>query len=82
MKFGVAPKAGCAEVLFSLKSMLQSIREMDIDANAIFVDLLKACDSMKYAVMSLSLKKMGAPDRHVKWVEKLYGDVIFKVGKE
>ena len=64
--------------------MLRSRREIDIDAHAIFVDLVKAHGSMKYDVISLFLEKMGALDRHEKWAGKLHGDfnVIPKAGKE
>ena len=57
---------------------------MGVDAYAVFEDWLKVCDSTKHDAMSLSLKKMGVPDRHVKWVEKLYRhfNAILNVGKE
>ena len=56
MKFGTTPKVGCADGMFLLKSSLQSRIEMDIDARAIFVDLVKVHDSMKHDVSSLYLK--------------------------
>ena len=71
MKLGAAQKEGCAEADFSLKRMLQSRRQMGIDVRAIFVDLEKVRESMKHDVSSLSLKIMGATDRHSKWVKKV-----------
>ena len=84
MQFGTTPKVGCAEAVFSLKSILQARREMGVDTHAIFVDLVKACDSVKHDVISLALRRMGAPEKYVKWVEKLCGDfeVILKIGRE
>ena len=57
---------------------------MGIDTHAIFTDLVKSHDSVKHDVISLALRKMGAPEKHVKWVEKSYGDfdTILKTGRE
>ena len=84
MQFGATPKVGCAEAVFSLKTILQSRREHDLETFIIFIDLVKAYDSIKHEIISIALKKMGALDKFIQWVEKLYGDfnVILKVGKE
>ena len=84
MQFGATPKVSCAEAVFSLKTILQSRREHDLETFIIFIDLVKAYDSIKHEIILIALKKIGAPDKFIQWVEKLYGDfnVILKVGKE
>ena len=84
MQFGAIPKVGYAEAVFSIKSILQLRREYGVDTHAVFIDLIKACDSVKHEVISSTLKIIGAPERHIRWVEKLYGnfEVILKIGKE
>ena len=54
----------CANAVLSLKSALKSKREHGIDSFAVFVDLVKACDSMRHDVASDALVKMGAPTKH------------------
>ena len=78
------PKVWCAEAAFSLKSMVQSRREHGIGARASFIDIIKARDRIKHEVISSALRKIGAPERHTRWVEKSCGDfeVILKIGKE
>ena len=84
MQFGATPKVGCAEAVFSLKSILQARREMGLDTYAIFIDLVKAYDSVRHDVISLALRKMGAPEKYIKWIEKLHQDfgVTLKIGRE
>ena len=84
MQFGVTPKVGYAEVVFLLKSILQARREMGVDTYTMFIDLIKVYDSVKHDIILLALRKMGAPEKYMKWIEKLYGDfdVILKIGRE
>ena len=57
MQFGATPVVGCVETVFSLKTMLQTRRENNVDSRALFADSTKACDSAKHEVASLALKK-------------------------
>ena len=84
MQFEAIPKVGCAEAVFSLKSILQARREIGVDIYTIFIVLVKAYNSVKHDIILLALRKMGAPKKYVKWIEKLYGnfDVILKIGRE
>jgi len=84
MQFGATPKVGCSKAVFSLKIILQSRREYGLDMYAVFIDLVKAYNSIKHNVISIALRKNRAPEKYIKWVEKLYGDfeVILKVGRE
>ena len=51
MQFGATPKVGCTEAVFSLKTTLQSRREMGIDSHAMFIDLVKEYDSAKHTII-------------------------------
>ena len=75
---------GCADAVFSLKIMLKSRREHGIDSFAAFSDLVKAHDIVRHDVTLAALVNMGAPPKHVEWVEKLHGDfnVVLKLAKE
>ena len=78
------PKVGCAQATFSLKFTLQSKREHGVDTHAVFIDLIKAHDSIKHEVILSAPRKIGALERCTRWVENLCGDfeVILKIGKE
>ena len=84
IQFGAMPKVGYSEAMFSLKSILQSRWEHGLDTYAVFIDLVKAYNSIKHDVISIALRKIGVLERYIKWVEKLYGDfeVVLKVGRE
>ena len=84
MQFGSTPLVGFSEAVLSLKSILQSRKENGIDTYAVFIDLVKAYDSIKHDIIYASLEKMGAPKKFINWVEKLYKDcnVSLKIGKE
>ena len=59
-------------------------RDHNSDSCALFADLLKSHDSVKYEVIPVSLKKMGATPKCIRWIQKLHGDfnVGLKVGHE
>ena len=84
MQFCAAPKVGYAEAVFSLKSISQARREMGLDTCAIFIDLVKAHDSIRHDIILFTLRKIGAPEKHVKWIEKSHQDfgVTLKIGRK
>ena len=57
MKFGTTPKMGNSEQVFSLEKLLQKRIENVIDSCTLFVDLVKARDSIAYEVVLTSLTK-------------------------
>ena len=69
IQFGATPKVGCSEAIFSLKTLFQNRREMGHGTHAVFVDLVKTHDSVRHDVIVLVLRKMGAPEQHVKWIK-------------
>jgi hypothetical protein len=81
---GCVPGKGCADALFSMKSALQIRKQHGQDTWAIFVDLVKAFDTVDHALIFEILKKYGIPENMVRVIEKMYKDstVIFKTGQE
>ena len=74
----------CVNAVFSLKIILQCRCEHGIDSFAIFVDLIKAHDSVRHDIASAALVKMGPPPMYVEWLETLCGDfnVVLKLAKK
>ena len=63
---------------------MQSRSENCIDTLAVFIDLVKVCDSEINAVISRTLLKIVAPPKHIEWIENLSGDfrAVLKLKKE
>ena len=82
-QFGATPGTGCQNGLFCLKTLLQTRREHDLDTYCVFIDLVKAYDSIQHEIIDLAMRKMGAPTNLCKVVKKLYSDfnVVLKIGK-
>ena len=82
-QFGATPQTGCQNGLFCLKTLLQTRREHNCDTFCVFVDLVKAYDSVQHEIIDMTLGKMGVPERLGKTVRKLYSNfhVLLKIGK-
>jgi len=70
-QFGSTPGTGCPDAVFSLKTILQSRREVDLDSWVVFFDLVKAFDTANHALLTAILLKMGIPHRVVNVVRSL-----------
>ena len=81
-QFGSSPKTGCPDGSFSLRTLLHMRKEHDLKSWVVFVDLIKAFDSIHHSLLFILLKKTGIPDRVIKVVKKLYNDfkIEIKVG--
>ena len=57
---------------------------MSHGARTIFIDLVKACNSIRHDDISLSLRKTGTLEMHTRWIEKSCGhfEVMLKIGRE
>ena len=75
---------GCADAKFTLKSSLQTLREHQHEAHVLFVDLVKAYDSVNRELLWKILKLYGIPDSLIIILKKLHSNVtyIMKVGEE
>ena len=49
-------------------------KEHDLNSWVVFVDLMKAFDSIHHSLLFLLLKKFGIPDRVSKVIKNLYND--------
>jgi hypothetical protein len=76
--------SGCQHAMYSLKAALIIRRAHYIDTCVIFVDLVKAYDTVTRALLFGILKKYGIPEELVKVVDRMYNDckVHVQVGKE
>ena len=82
-QFGATPKLGCQDAVFVLKTFLQERREKLLDTWVVFIDLVKAYDSIQHKVVDEMLHIFGVPEIVRTWIKKLCSDsmVELKVGK-
>ena len=73
-QFGATPNLGCQDAVFSLKSFLQECREKGMDTYLVFIDLVKAYDSIQYQLIKKALNLLGAPPNIINWILKLYSN--------
>ena len=76
---GFMPKRGCADGLFSLKLALQKRKEHSLDSWAVFIDLVKAFDSVPRSALLSMLSRFGVPDSLRKLIAVLHTDVVIVV---
>jgi hypothetical protein len=75
-------KKGCADATFPLKLALQTLREHNQEAYILFVDLVKAYDTVNREMLWIILDRLGVPPQMITVLKKLYTDVTIhmKVG--
>ena len=80
---GFMPSHGCVDATATLKATLQSMKDRNHDAYVLFVDLMKAFDSVNREMLWQILAKYGIPVPLVDVIEKMYADieVTTSVGK-
>ena len=71
-QFGATPKLGCQDAVFALKAFLQERREKMLDTWVVFIDLIKACDSVQHRVIDATLEIFGVPTDVRSWVRRLH----------
>ena len=84
LQFGSTPKTGCPDANLLLKSTLQLRREFDQDSWVVFLDLVKAFDTVDHTLLLKLMSTYGIPKNIVRIVEKLYNDfnLKLKIGNE
>ena len=82
-QFGSTPKTGCPDGSFSIKSILQMRNAYDLNTWVVFVDLVKAFDTIHHELLFKLLGKFGIPEYLIRVIRNLYSDfkVEIKVGK-
>ena len=73
---GSLQKKGCADANFSVNLSLQTIREHGESTYCIFVDLIKAYDTVNRELLWKILTRYGVPNVIIKILKKLYNNPI------
>ena len=76
---GSTPDKGCADATFTLKTALQTLREHDQESWVLFVDLVKAYDTVNREMLWKILKTLGVPESLIEVLKKLYTDVTINL---
>jgi hypothetical protein len=69
----------CADASIALKATLQKLQSSGQDAFVLFVDLVKAFDSVNREMLWQLLTKYGLPDDLITLIRKLYTDINIEV---
>jgi hypothetical protein len=59
---GSTPEKGCADATFTLKTALQTLREHGQESWVLFVDLVKAYDTVNREMLWKILRTLGVPE--------------------
>ena len=75
---------GCVDATFTLKKALQQLQEQGQDTHVLFVDLVKAYDSVIWELLWKILKRYGALEETITVLKKFHINVkyLLRVGKE
>ena len=73
---GFTPKRGCDDATTALKITLQNLSAAEQEAYVLFVDLVKAFDSVNREMLWLVLAKMGIPPGMISTIKKMYTGII------
>ena len=75
---------GSADATFTLKSSIQILHEHNLEAYVLFIDLVKAFDSVNRELLWKILEIYGVPQQLINIIIKLHTNVeyIIKIGKE
>ena len=74
---------GCTDATFAVKSAIQTLHEHDQQVYVLFVDLVKAFDSVNRELLWKILAVYGVPEKTIEVLKKLHTNITyqFKVGK-
>jgi hypothetical protein len=76
--FGFLPKVGTTDALTTLKVALQKRAEHNLESYALFVDFIKAFDTVDRSALYAILLKLGVPEKIVRVVKALYSNVTMQ----
>jgi hypothetical protein len=66
---------GCKDALFLLRTVLQDRREHNLETHVLFVDLVKAFDTVNHDLLFCILRKYGIPDTLISVIQSLHNDL-------
>ena len=78
-QFGFTPFEGTEGAISSLKILLQNLTAAEREAYVLFVDLVKAFDSVNREMLWKILAKYGVPKPMIDLIEKMYTDINIEV---
>jgi len=76
---GFMLRRGCTDAIFSLKVALQKRKEHMQDSWVLFIDLVKAFDTVNRTALIAILRKFGVPNHLALLIERLHTDVKVKL---
>lgn len=76
---GFTPKRGCDDGTNTLKFTLQNLSAAEQEAYVLFVDLVKAFDSVNREMLWLILAKMGIPQSMINTIKKMYTGITINI---
>ena len=81
-QFGGVPSTGCQDAVFCLKNFLQERRDKNKDSWCLFLDLVKAYDTIRHDIIHTALEKFGCPTHLNHLISRLYKEfkVVLKLG--
>ena len=79
LQSGFTPDRGTIDGLFSVFVALQKRKEHDLDSWILFVDLVKAFDSVPRAALFAILRRFGLPDHFINLAIRFHNDAKIKV---
>ncbi|MCP4744834.1 MAG: reverse transcriptase family protein, partial [Desulfobacteraceae bacterium] len=79
---GFMKARGCADATSTLKITLQNLQAANQDTYVLFVDIVKAFDSVNREMLWKILKKYGIPDETIIVIKKMYTNINIKLGIE
>ena len=82
-QFRSSPGVGCQDGTFTIKKILHTQHNQNLQSYAAFFDLVKAFDTVNHDMMLKILERYGAPPKLRSAISKMYQDleVVLKIGK-
>ena len=82
-QFGGTPGVGCADAIFTLKSLIHTRGNHGLSTHVAFIDLVKAYDTANHELLIRILEIYGVPPKLRDVIRRMYTDlkVVIKIGK-
>ena len=78
-QFGATPNKGCRDGSFTLKTLLTQRKEHGQESFVLFVDLVKAYDTVNHELLIEILEQYGAPPKICSAIKRMYTDLTVRI---